>query len=475
MPHKLLNMVSDTPKTTIGFVNLGCTKNQVDAEVMLGALAAKGFALTTEPQEAQVVIINTCGFIEEAKQESIDTIIEYGELKKSGACKVLIASGCLAQRYQGELLKELPELDGVVGTGEIGRIADITQTLLKPGRRKQRVWMAPPPYLYDELTPRLRIGKQHSAYVKIAEGCNRNCAFCAIPLMRGKQRSRPVASILEEARRLAAEGVKEINLISQDTINYGVDLGLRHGLTTLLRELVNVDGLRWIRPFYLYPQQVDEALIDLYAGQDKIAKYIDMPLQHINDTMLKAMHRLGNKRYITNLVNRLRQRIPGLTFRTAFIVGFPGETNAQFHELKQYLTEMEFDRVGIFVYSDEDDTPAVEFLGKLDRTLMEDRRTELLDLQETISLKRGQQKIGNTLEVLVEGPSEETDLLIASRHEGQAPEIDGLVYINDIEDSAENTDLIQIHRDAAVPHPGDLVKVQITEAAAYDLVGHIVR
>jgi ribosomal protein S12 methylthiotransferase len=475
MPHKLLNMVSDTPKTTIGFVSLGCTKNQVDAEVMLGALAAKGFALTTEPQEAQVVIINTCGFIEEAKQESIDTIIEYGELKKSGACKVLIASGCLAQRYQGELLKELPELDGVVGTGEIGRIADITQTLLKPGRRKQRVWMAPPPYLYDELTPRLRIGKQHSAYVKIAEGCNRNCAFCAIPLMRGKQRSRPVASILEEARRLAAEGVKEINLISQDTINYGVDLGLRHGLTTLLRELVNVDGLRWIRPFYLYPQQVDEALIDLYAGQDKIAKYIDMPLQHINDTMLKAMHRLGNKRYITNLVNRLRQRIPGLTFRTAFIVGFPGETNAQFHELKQYLTEMEFDRVGIFVYSDEDDTPAVEFLGKLDRTLMEDRRTELLDLQETISLKRGQQKIGSMLEVLVEGPSEETDLLIASRHEGQAPEIDGLVYINDIEDSAENTDLIQIHRDAAVPHPGDLVKVQITEAAAYDLVGHIVR
>jgi ribosomal protein S12 methylthiotransferase len=236
-----------------------------------------------------------------------------------------------------------------------------------------------------------------------------------------------------------------------------------------------VDGLRWIRPFYLYPQQVDEALIDLYAGQDKIAKYIDMPLQHINDTMLKAMHRLGNKRYITNLVNRLRQRIPGLTFRTAFIVGFPGETNAQFHELKQYLTEMEFDRVGIFVYSDEDDTPAVEFLGKLDRTLMEDRRTELLDLQETISLKRGQQKIGSMLEVLVEGPSEETDLLIASRHEGQAPEIDGLVYINDIEDSAENTDLIQIHRDAAVPRPGDLVKVQITEAAAYDLVGHIVR
>jgi ribosomal protein S12 methylthiotransferase len=475
MRRQPLNIVSDAPRTTIGFVNLGCTKNQVDAEVMLGALATKGFALTAEPEHAQVVIINTCGFVEEAKQESIDTIIEYGQLKKSGVCKVLIASGCLAQRYQGELLKELPELDGVVGTGEIGRIADITQTLLKPGRQKQRLWIAPPPYLYDELTPRLRIGKAHSAYIKIAEGCNRNCAFCAIPLMRGKQRSRPVASIVEEARRLAAEGVKEINLISQDTVNYGVDLGLRRGLTTLLSELVTVDGLRWIRPFYLYPQQVDDALIELYAGQDKIAKYIDMPLQHINDTMLKVMHRLGNKQSITNLVNRLRQRIPGLTFRTAFIVGFPGETAAQFRELRQYLTEMEFDRVGIFVYSDEDDTPAVALPGKLDRQLMEDRRAELLDLQETISLKRGQLKIGSTLEVLVEGPSEETDLLIAARHEGQAPEIDGLVYINDIENGAENTDLIQIRRDAAVPRPGDLVKVQITEAAAYDLVGHIVR
>lgn len=472
MPRKLLNMMPDAPVTTIGFVNLGCTKNQVDAEVMLGALAAKGFALTTEADQAQVVIINTCGFIEEAKQESIDTIIEYGELKKSGACKVLIASGCLAQRYQGELLKELPELDGVVGTGEIGRIADITRTLLKRGPQKQRLWMAPPPYLYDELTPRLRIGKPHSAYVKIAEGCNRNCAFCAIPLMRGKQRSRPVASIVEEARRLVAAGVRELNLISQDTINYGIDLGLRRGLTTLLRELSTVDGLRWIRPFYLYPQHVDEALIDLYASQDKITKYIDMPLQHINDTMLNSMHRLGDKRYITNLVNRLRQRIPGLTFRTAFIVGFPGETTAHFRELKQYLIDMEFDRVGIFRYSDEEDTPAVDLPGKVDRELMEDRRAELLELQERISLKRGRQKIGSTLEVLVEGPSEETDLLIAARHEGQAPEIDGVVYINDIE--PENTDLIQIRRDAAVPRPGDLVKVQITEAAAYDLVGRIV-
>ena len=283
---------ADARKTTIGFVNLGCSKNQVDSEVMLGTLVAGGFELTGKPQDAEVVIINTCGFIEEAKQESINSIIEHGQLKKTGACRVLIAAGCLAQRYQGDLLKELPELDGVVGTGEFGKIAAITRSLLASGKPTQRTWISPPPYLYDELAPRLRLGVPHSAYVKIAEGCNRNCAFCAIPLMRGKQRSRPIKSIVAEAEQLAAQGVKEINLISQDTINYGVDLGLRHGLVSLLRRLVSVQGLRWIRPFYLYPQQVTDELLDLYAGEETITKYIDMPLQHINDGMLKRMHRL---------------------------------------------------------------------------------------------------------------------------------------------------------------------------------------
>jgi ribosomal protein S12 methylthiotransferase len=322
----------------------------------------------------------------------------------------------------------------------------------------------------------LRIGKTHSAYVKIAEGCNRNCAFCAIPLMRGKQRSRPIDSIVEEARLLVDEGVREINLISQDTVNYGVDLGLRRGLTSLLSQLVTVKGLRWIRPFYLYPQQVDEALIDLYAGEEKITKYIDMPLQHINDTLLKSMHRLGNKTYITELVTKLRRRIPDLSFRTAFIVGFPGETKAQFHELKQYLVDMEFDRVGVFLYSDEDGTAAVDLRKKVNRALMADRRTELLELQESISLKKSRQKIGRTLKVLVEGRSEETDLLLAARHEGQAPEIDGVVYINDLAEETKGL-LIPGHtsRNAVLPRPGDFVKVQITDAAAYDLVGHIVR
>ncbi|MGH7229909.1 MAG: 30S ribosomal protein S12 methylthiotransferase RimO, partial [Nitrospiraceae bacterium] len=436
MPPKALTILDDAEvrETTIGFVNLGCSKNQVDAEVMLGSLTAKGFTLTTDPAAAEVVIVNTCGFIEEAKEESINAIIECGALKKTGTCKVLIAAGCLAQRYQGELLNELPELDGVVGTGEIGRIAEICRTLLKPGRKSQRLWMAPPPYLYDEMTPRLRLDKTYTAYVKIAEGCNRNCAFCAIPLMRGKQRSRPVESIVEEARRLAADGAREINLISQDTINYGVDLGLKRGLTTLLRELVKVKDVRWIRPFYLYPQQVGDDLIDLYAGEEKITKYIDMPFQHINDTVLKRMHRLGNKASITNLVERLRKRIPGLTFRTAFIVGFPGETKAHFNELKQYLTEMEFDRVGVFLYSDEDGTTAAELTGKRDREVMEERQAELLGVQESISLKRSRRFIGRTLEVLLEGVSQETDLLLAARHEGQAPEIDGVVYINDISD-----------------------------------------
>ena len=446
-----------TRTTTIGFVNLGCSKNQVDSEVMLGTLARDGFTLTDDPARAEVVIINTCGFIEEAKQESINAIIEHGVLKKTGACRVLIAAGCLAQRYQGELLKALPELDGVVGTGDTGRIADICRTLLGFGRQTQRVWASPPPYLYDELTPRLRLGKAHSAYVKIAEGCNRNCAFCAIPLMRGKQRSRPIESIIAEAAALAADGVKEINLISQDTINYGVDLGLRHGLVALLRELVTVKGLRWIRPFYLYPQQVTDALIDLYAGEENITKYMDMPFQHINDALLKRMHRLGDKTSITKVVDRLRARIPGLTFRTAFIVGFPGETKAAFSELKRYLTDMEFDRVGVFLYSDEEGTPAADLDKKIDRAVMEERRAELLAVQEQIALKKSRRLIGNTIEVMVEGISEETELLLEARHQGQAPEIDGVVYLND-----------------GQANSGDFVKVEITDAAAYDLVGRII-
>ena len=443
--------------TTIGFVNLGCTKNQVDSEVMLGTLVKGGFHLTGDPKQAEVVIINTCGFIEEAKQESINTILEHSKLKKRGTCRVLIAAGCLAQRYQGDLLKELPELDGVVGTGEFGKIAEICRDLLAPKKRHQRVWMSKPPYLYDELAPRIRLGKQHSAHVKIAEGCNRNCAFCAIPLMRGKQRSRSIESIAAEARQLAAEGVREISLISQDTINYGVDLGLRQGLVSLLRELVQVDGVRWIRPFYLYPQQVTDELLDLYAGEEKIAKYVDMPLQHINDRMLKAMHRLGDRAAIERLVDRIRQRIPGVTFRTAFIVGFPGETEAAFNELRDYVQQAEFDRVAVFHYSDEEDTPAIGFEGKIERDVMDERRNELLAVQESIAAAKGQEKVGLVLDVLIDGPSEETDLLLEGRHEGLAPDIDGSVYIND-----------------GVASAGDLVKVRITEATTYDLVGQII-
>src|SRR4249920_2034066 len=379
MPSRLITPSRPrSKKTTIGFVNLGCSKNQVDSEFMLGMLAKDGFSLTADPKKAEVVIINTCGFIEEAKQESIDTIIAHGKLKETGSCRVLIATGCLAQRYQGDLLKQLPELDGVVGTGEFGKIAEICRDLLAPKKRQQRLWISEPPYLYDADAPRLRLGKTHSAYVKIAEGCNRNCAFCAIPLMRGKQRSRPVESIVAEVTRLAAEGVKEVNLISQDTVNYGVDLGVRHGLVTLLRELVKVKDLRWIRPFYLYPQQVTDELLDLYAGEERIAKYIDMPLQHINSLMLKRMHRLGDRRTIETLVERIRSRIPGVMFRTAFIVGFPGETDEAFEELKRYVEQAEFDRVAAFLYSDEEGTPATELNEKIDRSLMEERRNEVL-------------------------------------------------------------------------------------------------
>lgn len=458
-------------KTTIGFVNLGCSKNQVDSEVMLGTLVADGFELTGNPYKAEVVIINTCGFIEEAKQESINTILEHGQLKKTGSCRVLIAAGCLAQRYQGDLLKELPELDGVVGTGEFGKIAEICRNLLAPKKRHQRLWISKPPYLYDEMAPRLRLGNPHSAYVKIAEGCNRNCAFCAIPLMRGKQRSRPIESIVAEAQGLAEEGVKEINLISQDTVNYGIDLGLRQGLVSLLRELVKIKHLRWIRPFYLYPQQVTDELLDLYAGEETITKYIDMPLQHINDRMLKQMHRLGDRAAIERLVERIRSRIPGVTFRTAFIVGFPGETDVAFEELKRYVEEMEFDRVAAFLYSDEEGTPALGLEEKIERSLMEERRNELLAVQEVIASGKSRGRIGSTIEVLVDGPAEDTEHLLEGRHEGLAPEIDGVVYINQRTDNL--TRPLSARRDAARPEPGDLVKVKITDAATYDLVGHV--
>jgi ribosomal protein S12 methylthiotransferase len=440
-------------KPTIGFVNLGCSKNQVDSEVMLGTLVADGFQLTGDARAAEVVIINTCGFIEEAKQESINSIIEHGRLKKSGSCRVLIAAGCLAQRYQGELLKELPELDGVVGTGEFGRIADICRSLLAPKKRQQRLWLGQPPYLYDADTPRVRLGTAHSAYVKIAEGCNRNCAFCAIPIMRGKQRSRTIDSIVAEARRLVQDGVKELNLISQDTINYGIDLGLKHGLTALLRELVTVEDARWIRPFYLYPQQVTDELLDLYADEARITKYVDMPLQHISDGMLKRMHRLGDRTYLTKLVERIRAKIPGVFFRTAFIVGFPGETDAHFEELKQFIIEMEFDRVAVFLYSDEEGTSAVDLDRKVDHAVMEERRNELLALQESISESKNREYVGRTLDVMVDGISEESDRLLEARHQGLAPEIDGVVYC-----------------ERGVAKPGEFIPVTVTDVAGYDLM-----
>ncbi len=458
MASPLIKPGRTTAKPTIGFVNLGCSKNQVDSEVMLGTLVSGGFELTGDARKAEVVIINTCGFIEEAKQESINSIIEHGRLKKTGSCRVLIAAGCLAQRYQGELLKELPELDGVVGTAEFGRIAEICRTLLKPARRQQRLWIGEPPYLYDASTPRIRLGAAHSAYVKIAEGCNRNCAFCAIPIMRGKQRSRPIESIVAEAERLAGEGVRELNLISQDTINYGVDLGLRHGLVSLLRALLKVDGVRWIRPFYLYPQQVTDELLDLYAGDERITKYIDMPLQHINDAMLKRMHRLGDRRHLTALVNRIRARIPGVFFRTAFIVGFPGETDSAFQDLREFMEEMEFDRAAVFLYSDEEGTSAADLGDKVEREVMDERRNDLLLLQESISSRKNQQYVGKTLEVLIDGLSEESDRLLEARHEGLAPEIDGVVYC-----------------DRSAGSPGEFVNVTVTDVAGYDVIGRPVQ
>ena len=418
-------------KTTVGFVNLGCTKNQVDSEIMLGTLAADGFELTGNPQKAEVVIINTCGFIEEAKQESINTILEHAKLKESGACRVLIAAGCLAQRYQGDLLKELPELDGVVGTGEFGKIAGICRDLLTPKRRHQRLWISPPPYLYDEMVPRLRLGKSHSAYVKIAEGCNRNCAFCAIPLMRGKQRSRPVESIMAEVQQLAEAGVKEINLISQDTVNYGVDLGLRQGLVCLLRELVKVKALRWIRPFYLYPQQVTDELLDLYAGEERITKYIDMPLQHINSAHAQAHASARRPANDRDVGGAHQDTDPWRHLSHGLHCGISRRNRSRVRRTQAVRRAGGVRSCGgISLLGRREDTRSRVSIEKIDRSVMEERRNELLAVQEAIAAAKSMERIGSTLDVLVDGSAEEEGHWLEGRHEGLAPEIDGVVYID---------------------------------------------
>jgi len=444
----------------IGFISLGCPKNLVDSEVMAGLLQKEGHVLTTDRSEAEIIVVNTCSFIRDSKQESIDTILEAAGLKRSGALKRLIVTGCLAERYPREIKSELPEVDAILGTNQV---LDITRAAAGEA-------VSPPAtfgrsdadlYLYDENTPRTIATPAYTAYIKIAEGCDHTCAFCIIPAIRGPFRSRTIPSLVQEARNLAASGVKEITLVSQDTTSYGVDLGIQDGLAHLLEALDGVPGFQWIRFLYVYPNMVSERLTKVVSASGRICKYIDMPLQHVSAHILRAMRRGGNRTSLSRMIDRIRSAIPGVTLRTTMIVGYPGETDRDFEELKTFCRDMEFDRLGVFCYSDEEGTAAFNSRRKVPATTAENRRRELMRQQAAISRRKNRQLVGKEMAILVEGPSDQSELLLQGRLESQAPEIDGVCLINDSE--------------VGPPAPGEFRTVRITRALEHDLLGTIIR
>jgi ribosomal protein S12 methylthiotransferase len=444
----------------IGFISLGCPKNLVDSEVMLALLKKEGHTLTTDRSEADVIVVNTCGFIEGSKKESIDTILQAAQLKLSGSCKRLIVTGCLAERYPKEIQSDLIEVDAVLGTNQVEEISravagEKTSPPDSFGRSDADL------YLYDHNTPRLLATPRYTAYMKIAEGCDHSCAFCVIPKIRGAFRSRTIPSLVEEAQHLAAGGVKEITLVSQDTTSYGMDLGLEDGLAQLLEALDEVDGLRWIRFLYVYPNLVSDRLCEIVSSSDRICKYIDMPLQHTSARILKSMRRGGNRSSLEKVIGRIRQGIPGVTFRTTMIVGFPGETEEDFEEVRSFCKEMEFDRLGVFTYSDEEDTDAYDLADKIPADTAEARRKILMEQQRKIAANKNRSLRGKELPILIEGPSQESDLLFQGRLESQAPEIDGVCLINDSK--------------AGNLSPGEFRIIRITRALEHDLMGTIVR
>ena len=446
----------------IGFISLGCPKNLVDSEVMMGHLKQSGYEITTDASEADTLVVNTCGFIESARQESIDAILEAARSKTEGKAQRLVVAGCLVERYREELRAEMPEVDAFIGTNQIGDITKVcderTNTrslpILPIGNQSAT-------YLYDESTPRVISTPGYTAYIKIAEGCDRPCAFCFIPQMRGHFRSRRFGSVLNEAQQLAEKGVKEIVLVAQDSSRYGEDLGQQDALAHLLRELSHLDGIRWVRVMYTYPTHISDAFLDVLATEPKAVKYLDMPLQHASANVLKSMRRGGTRASLERLIKRVRKHVPGIAIRTTFITGFPGETEEDFEELLTFIRNVEFDRVGVFTYSDEEGTAAYELPNKVDSRTASRRRARLMKEQARISRRRNEERVGGVVRVLFEGESTETDLLWQGRMETQAAEIDGCVLINDAPENFE-------------PVPGKFVNVLITEAHDYDLVGRIV-
>ncbi|MEY2527896.1 MAG: ribosomal protein methylthiotransferase [Verrucomicrobiota bacterium] len=445
----------------VGFISLGCPKNLVDSEVMMGQLKANGYELTADASEADTVVVNTCGFIDAAKKESIDAILEGARLKLDGKATRLIVAGCLVERYRDDLKLSLPEVDAFIGTSQINDILAVcdpktdTRSLPVVSLGNQSAT-----YLYDESTPRVLATPSHYAFIKIAEGCDRPCAFCFIPQMRGHFRSRRFGSIVAEAQQLAEEGVKELILVAQDSSRYGEDLGKADALAHLLRELSHTEGIEWVRVMYTYPTHISDGFLDVLAQEPKAVKYLDMPLQHASQNVLKLMKRGGNRQSLERLIKRVRARVPGIAVRTTFITGFPGETEDDFEELLAFVKNVEFDRVGVFTYSDEEGTPAYDLPNKVDPKTAKRRRARLMKEQAKISRRRNKTRVGQTVRVLFEGESSESNLLWQGRTETQAPDIDGCVLINDVPEDF-------------VPVPGEMVNVLITEAQQYDLVGRI--
>ncbi len=444
----------------VHFISLGCPKNLVDSEIMAGTLLKDGFEVVKEAEMADTVIVNTCGFIEDSKKESIQRIFDMSALKESGKIKNVVVAGCLTQRYKTDLVESLPEADLFVGSGEFQNISKILKN--HESGEKQKTFFNLPTYLQESTTPRVNSQPKHRAYLKISEGCMKRCAFCAIPLIRGNLQSRTIENVVNEAKLLVAGGVKELIIISHDFTDYGFDLNRKNPQAIespleLLKALNQVEGAQWIRLLYLYPDGITEEMIQLIKSSDKLVKYFDMPLQHVSNTVLKNMNRKMTRQEIEVSLNMIRTNIPEAVIRTQFIVGFPGETEADFEELLQFIATQKFDRVGCFKYSPEENTPGGKMKNQIDEDTKQRRYEAIMEVQQNISREKHRAFIGKTIDVLVEGLSEETDLLLQGRTSQQAPEIDGVVLIND-----------------GQAEIGDIVKVKITDSMEYDLIGEIV-
>ncbi|WP_408955905.1 30S ribosomal protein S12 methylthiotransferase RimO [Natroniella sp. ANB-PHB2] len=435
----------------VGLLSLGCSKNQVDSEIMLGLIGEAGYQIVDNYNNSDVLIVNTCGFIDDAKEESINSILELAQYKQEGACELLIVTGCLAQRYSRDLEEQIPEVDAILGTGNFDQIVDVIEESLE-GVRKVEV--ENPDFDYDRYLPKSNLSPNYTAYLKIAEGCNNCCSYCVIPQLRGPLRSRSIDTIVNEAQKLAQQGVKEINIIAQDITQYGIDLYGESKLIELLKELVQVEGIKWFRLLYAYPSHLTDELIELIAAEDKICNYLDLPVQHADTEIREKMNRTGSKEDILAVIKKLRAKIPGISLRTSLIVGFPGETEAEFKNLVNFVTEAEFDRLGVFTYSQEEGTPAAKMDGQIPEEIKEERYEEVMKLQQEISYQRNQEWIGKQVTLLVEEIQAEESPLVIGRTERDAPEIDGVVYVK-----------------GSTAEVGELIEVEIVDAYEYDLMG----